>query len=345
MRLHFLLLEKTIKRCLIASSQCCKKGRVRSLSSLVLCFAILFLWTSIFPLSIKAETKSVSRTYAPPVELVPTLPESFGQVIYRVNAKSSKQLYIIGISHRGPFLGGDASTTLQTQSELYRIGEWLKRNKNLELLLPEGFFNCKVKVPAKHLAINVDDLSDESHLSVDDNTLKKKLSDHTCFVNAEMLLMKNLHMQAGQVEDRGLYDEVYSRLLRLGTIGKDSKKFLRASSDLRRLQKMRTAFILQKAPEVIDARFDLGDIHKRQALLTIGLNHLHEIIRYINKNEINIDPSFDGQDSYESRLNLIKEGFGITIIIPQVLASDRTVLEMTGLDRIHMASLQATDSP
>jgi hypothetical protein len=87
-------------------------------------------------------------------------------------------------------------------------------------------------------------------------------------------------------------------------------------------------------------------MQKKQALLTIGLNHLQEIIRSIHQNEINIDSPFAGQDNYVSELNLIKEGYGISVIIPQVLAADRTVLEMTGLDGIlHMASLQTTDEP
>jgi hypothetical protein len=345
MQLRLFLSQKIIKQGLsVIPSR--KRGSGHRLSSQFLHILTIFLWTSLLPLPVHAETNTVFQTDFPPADLVPALPASFGKIIYSFNAESPKQLYIIGISHRGSFSGNDAVTTIQTQSELYRIGEWLKRNRGLELLLPEGFFNGNTQVPVKHSAINVDDLPDESLLSLDDESLGKRLSDHSRFVNAEMLLMENLHMQAGQVEDRGLYDAVYNGLLRLGTMENDSQKYLLATSELRSLQKMRTAYILQKATEVIDARFSQGTMQKKQALLTIGLNHLQEIIRSIHQNEINIDSPFAGQDNYVSELNLIKEGYGISVIIPQVLAADRTVLEMTGLDGIlHMASLQTTDEP
>lgn len=311
---------------------------------LLLLFLPAFLgFSPLFALSsVHALTTPPLQTDSPMVDQIPSLPASFGKIVYRFNAKSHKQLYIVGISHRAPFLGSkDGRTTIQTQSELYRIGEWLRHNRGLDLLLPEGFFYSKKALPPKNLGIN-NDLPKKALLSLDDESLEKRLSDHTRFVNAEMLLMNNYRMQVGQVEDRGLYDEVYDGLFRIKAERDDSQDLSRAASEIDRLQKNRTAFILQKAPAVIDEKFAQGKIQNRHALLTIGLNHLQDIIRSINKNEINIDYSPAGLDKYAAPLNLIKEGFGIVIIIPQVLASDSAVMEMTGLDGILMAGLEVT---
>jgi hypothetical protein len=354
MQVQSFLQRKPFKQS-VAHIQSRMAGRALRSRFMVL-FFLAFFGVSPFPaLSVvHAQTKAVLHADLPPADPAAAFPASLGEIIYRFNPESRKQLYIVGISHRAPFVGGtDAVTTVQTQSELYRIGEWLRRNRGLDLLLPEGFFHPDRALSGNNFVINVD-LPIEGLLSLDDDVLAAKLSDRTRFVNAEMLLMKNFRMQVGQVEDRGLYNEVYDSLFRLKAGESDSQEYIQALFELDRLQKNRTAFILQKAPVVIDTTFTQGKIQKRQALLTIGLNHLQEIIRYINKNEINMDFFRAGQDKaelsrlpaqtklmplrykYASQLNLIKEGFGISIIVPRVLASDSMVMEMTGLAEMIM---------
>lgn len=65
------------------------------------------------------------------------MPAEYGDIIFRINPHSPKQLYIVGISHQDPNSGANNSTTVQTQMEIFRIGEWLKANRRLDLLLPE----------------------------------------------------------------------------------------------------------------------------------------------------------------------------------------------------------------
>lgn len=323
MRRQLFLLLKIVKQSLF--DPCLK--------FLLPCFLTFWVGGALFSPSANAETNLATQTNLPHAGQVRNIPESLGKIIYRVNAESPSQLYIVGISHRGTFSRECCPTTVKTQTEVYRIGEWLKQRKDLDLLLPEGFFRPKRGRSANKMATEVA-LQKESTPSLNDEVLKRRLSSHARFVNAEMLLMEDLHMQAGQVEDRDLYGEVYSGLRRLGRAQKDSEEYLQASSALHHLQKMRTAYILQKAPEVIDVRFTQGRIRKREALLTIGLNHLREIISYIKKDKIDLGSSPDGQEGHAARLNLIKEGFGITVIVPHVLAEDRAVLEMTGLDHL-----------
>ncbi len=95
------------------------------------------------------------------------------------------------------------------------------------------------------------------------------------------------------------------------------------------LQEVRTAQILQNIPDVIENEFLNGCIENRSALFTIGLNHIKDIFRYIQEDGIHITSptgSVDSPDFLRSSLNVLNEGYGITIIIPRTLANDRKLL-------------------
>jgi hypothetical protein len=65
--------------------------------------------------------------------------------------------------------------------------------------------------------------------------------------------------------------------------------------------------------------------------------HLHEIIRYLNENRIIIHaplPASNETKDYRSELNILKEHFGVSVILPKTLADDRKILEMNKLDQI-----------
>ncbi len=95
--------------------------------------------------------------------------------------------------------------------------------------------------------------------------------------------------------------------------------------------------MLQKIPEVVDAEFSQGNIKSKTAIFTVGLFHLHEIIRYLNQNRIIIHaPASASNPTHDvnSELNLSKEDFGVSVIIPKTLADDPKTLEMNQLDEI-----------
>ena len=95
--------------------------------------------------------------------------------------------------------------------------------------------------------------------------------------------------------------------------------------------------MLQKIPGVVNAEFQQGNIRSKRAIFTVGLFHLHEIIRYLNQNRIVIrapkSVSKTAKDD-DSELNLSKEDFGVSVIIPKTLAGDQKTLEINQLDEI-----------
>lgn len=266
----------------------------------------------------------------------PDLPTKYGEVIYRINEKSPKQLYIIGISHRDPENSVSAGNTVQTQAEIFRIGEWLNRNMHLELLLPEGYF--RRKGGSARSVVHVNDNLPVSRMN--NLLLFEKLADETRFVNAEMLLMEHFDMRASQVENRTIYNAVRGSLARL-----QADEFAKVSpaesiAELRYLQEIRTAMLMQEIPLAIENEILHGAIRNRSAMFTIGLNHLSDIIRYIDGEKIWINaPPYPAKqmENYNSELNLLKEGYGITVIIPRTLADDRRLLRLTNLDQILLA--------
>lgn len=267
------------------------------------------------------------------------IPVEYGEVIYRINAQSPKQLYIVGISHRDPGSGANNSTTVQTQMEIFRIGEWLKNNVHLNLLLPEGYFKGRetspATLPSASQARNSFPLRD-----LDNALLQEKLAADTPFTNAELLLMKHHSLQACQVEDRNIYEAVRSSLDRLKTAKAQPAEADGYLAELRYLQEIRTAHLLQNIPAVIEDEFRKGTIGNRTALFTIGLHHLKDIFRYIENEGIQITSPTGSDiqpDSEATRLNLLKTGYGITIILPRTLADNRKLLQLTDIERIFLA--------
>ena len=266
------------------------------------------------------------------------MPFEYGEVIYHTNTKSPKQLYIIGISHRDPDSGANNSTTVRTQMELFHIGEWLKNNRRLNLLLPEGYFNdCHPSnMPSAVQAIKALDVN-----SLDNGFLEEKLTAETPFMNAEMLLMEYRSFHACQVEDRSIYNAVRNSLGRLKN--SEGKPLESAANivELNYLQEIRTAQLLQNIPAVIENNLHRGLIGNRSALFTIGLSHIEDIIRYIENKSIFISSPADSTglpDVLESKLNLLHSGYGITIIIPRTLAEDHKLLQLTNINKIFIAN-------
>jgi hypothetical protein len=266
-----------------------------------------------------------------PVAEPAVLLAEYGEVIYQVNEDSPKQLYIIGISHRNPATGQNNSDTIRTQAEIFRIGEWLNRHRGLELLLPEGYFlkNSRVFQAAP-----------EPHEILFDNVLlHKKLADENHFVNAEMLLMEYFDMRASQVEDRNSYNAVRRSLKNLRVDEPDKLSPRQRLTELKFLQELRTAKLLQNIPDAIETELRNGTIRNSFAMFTIGLNHVTHIIRYLDENPFSIDAPEElaNLNDFNAELDLLKKGYGITIILPRTLANNAELLEAMNLNRIQLA--------
>jgi hypothetical protein len=261
----------------------------------------------------------------------------FGEIIYQHNEKSPSQLYIIGMSHRDSLTRRNGSQTSRVQAETYKIGEWLIHNKGLELLLPEGYFAGKgSKIENEILTVALGKKSD-CPAPVDLSTLEEILSDNQSFVNAEMLLRDNYpSLKIRQVEDLALYETARRRIGEL-IEQKNSCDYLLLRSELDYLQERRTAAILQRIPEIVNDESRQGNIRDRKAILTIGMSHIHAMIKYFDNNRITIYaplPNSNHHEDYVSKLNLLKEDFGISVIIPRTLADDQKILRLNKLEKV-----------
>jgi hypothetical protein len=235
----------------------------------------------------------------------PQIDAEYGEVIYRFNEKSPNQIFIIAISHRDSLTCLNGENTSRVQAEVYKIGDWLIHHQGLELLLPEGFFATTTGKTGKENRKILEKTSDCAELS-DLKVLEAKLSDNKTYVNAEMLLKGNHPLRLRQVEDKGLYDAVRNGQLKLVNCGEDDSRYSALKTELDYLQEKRTAAMLQKIPEIVEAEFRQGNIKSRKAIFTIGTSHLHKIIRYINETRIKIDApllALNGSKDYVAELH------------------------------------------
>jgi len=263
------------------------------------------------------------------------VPSQYGEVIYRFNEESPNQIFIIGLSHRDSLTCLNGDITSRVQAEVFKIGDWLIHNQGLELLLPEGFFkSTSTKIQTKNVSTAE---RENSCASYDMKALEKELSDNKVYVNAEMLLKETHPIRLRQVEDKPLYDAVRANILKLASSQAIACDYSVVNSELEYLQERRTAAMLQKIPEIVNDEFQQGNIRSRKAIFTVGLYHIHEIIRFLNENKIIIHapkPASIGIKDYTSELNLGKENFGITVILPSILTKDQKILEINKLNEI-----------
>ena len=270
------------------------------------------------------------------------VPSQYGEVIYRYNEESPNQVFVIGLSHRDSLTCLNGDITSRVQAEVFQIGDWLIHNQGLQLLLPEGFFkSTSTKIQKKN--INVE--RENRYVAHDMQALGKRLSDNKVYINAEMLLKETHSMRLRQVEDKVLYDAVRANILKLSTNG-IACDYPVVNSELEYLQERRTAAMLQKVPEIVNDEFQQGDIRNRKAIFTIGLYHIHEIIRFLNENKIIIrapKPASTGMKDYAAELNLQKENFGVSVILPRTLLEDKKILEINKLNEIvNQSRIQAS---
>ncbi len=261
------------------------------------------------------------------------IPAEYGEVIYRYKEKSPNQLFIIGMSHRDFISGLNGQNTCRVQAEVYKLGEWLIRNRGLELLLPEGFFKKIGQVAKDRPRTGVKNKVCDEPLDI--KVVEKQLADNTTFINAEMLLLRNYPLRVQQVEDQKWYDTISSFMRNLISNGSANENYF-VRPELDYMQERRTAVMLQKIPETIDAEYRQGGLKSRKALFTIGMSHLHKIIQYLDESKIRIycpAGNLDKNEDYVADLNLLREDFGVVIILPRTLANDPKILEINRLEK------------
>ena len=260
----------------------------------------------------------------------------YGVIVYQFNERSPDRLFIIGISHRDAVTFSNGNLTSKAQAETYMIADGLIHHEGVELLLPEGYFGEKGTngSPGSVWRRTRQATCDQSS---DVKILERRLSDDLTFINAEMLLTESHPLRVRKVEEETLYCTTRECLLDLITLGKTDVEAFFQRSRLDYLQERRAAAMLQNAPEIIEQEFQERSIKSKKAILTIGAAHIHQIMRYLEEGRINIPAPLSKSTSekdYISELTLLKENFGVFILLPKTLAQDREVLEVNRLGNI-----------
>lgn len=255
----------------------------------------------------------------------PAIPAEFGKVIYQKVGEGENHLYIILQSHRNADTGANHHNTVEVQSEIYRIGEWLVRHENVGLLLPEGYFNQQRQSNVERVS-----LSRSTGLSLDDSALKTILEDTSQLVNADRLLMESYGLRLQQVEDRELYHSIKDFLFRDHLGGFNEKQI----GVLSYMQEKRSAVMLQAVPGAIDREMRQGGIAQKKAIFTIGLAHVDELIRFLQEGKIDIYSPQLGKVVEKGGLKLLEEDYVVTIIMPKSLTEDREAVRIANLDRL-----------
>ena len=240
------------------------------------------------------------------------------------------------MAHRDSLTGLNVPKVLRVQAEVYKLGQWLIQNEHCELLLPEGFFATPATKTGKVQKRAADEKLSCPE-SIDLKALEEKLSDNRSFVNAELLLKGNYPLRLRQVEDVKFHRAVGEFIRKLVNCGNDNSEYLRVKSQLDYLQERRTAAMLQRIPEIIQAEFQQGNIKARKAIFTIGSSHLPRIIRYLAEDKVRIYSPLPGRgknEDYTADLNLKRENFGVSILLPRTLAGDQKTLKINGLDEM-----------
>ncbi len=253
-----------------------------------------------------------------------SLPSEYGQVIYQKNPEASKQIYVIGQSHRSAITGKNNRDIVKVQAEIFRIGEWLIQQKKVGMLLPEGFFQdvspSEAVYPQKIVREKVD---------LNGQALLASLSGAT-FINADMLLNANYNIPMGQVENEQLYRNIRQLL---GQTTRENDLLIR--SRIHGLQGERTAVMLQNIPDTVEAALSQGRISHPRAIFTIGLGHVGEIIDSLQQGSLPHpgDSEIDtGEYRTEVGLKLLDQGYGVTVIIPKTLAENEQMLRLVRLE-------------
>lgn len=258
-----------------------------------------------------------------------------GKVVFHKGGQAGKQIYILGQNHRSPVTGGNGDKTLQAQMEIYRIGEWLIRNRQVELLLPEGFFGASPQAESSRDLRNASAGGERPpRRSIDNAALRDDLGGSRPSANAAMLLKSRYGVRLSQAEDKGLYGAVADSIRQLtGQEGKISSELL---SRLSCFQERRTAAMLQKIPAVVEREFQAGSIRSKNAIFIIGMAHIAEIIQFLEEESIELTPAREELVRSEPcELELLKENYGVTVILPRSLAEDIEILRLTKLlDRV-----------
>mgnify|MGYP001585403256 CR=1 FL=1 len=280
-----------------------------------------FLGTLIGGIVIPSSGTSESRAFS----------QKYGEVVYQRDLHLPNHLYIVGQRHRIDHLkdafGEELFKTLKREStvikktplaqvEIYRIIEFLIKNKDLGLILQEGAFS---EDDYSSLLRELKESFGEERIrklkKIDDKNLEKVLGFEDFPFTGSQLVSLSYNIGIQGPESKQTYEFIIEITKKF--IGRDAT-LIRRINDY--MNELRSAAVLANSPVVIEREHKLGRIKNRKAAIVIGNHHLDELIRFIDGDRIFIEGAPEANlDKVEGKLNLREKGYGVTVIRPKSL--------------------------
>ena len=194
--------------------------------------------------------------------------------------------------------------------EIFRIGQFLAKYRNVYLILPEGIYN-EVDYHAKILKLK-DNLGDDYYemqrrvTSHDQSLLnffeRGMEKDHTFGAGSLLSVEPNMVLQGA--ESRICHEVALDSMKKDRLIAFDYFNMLREIN------------LLLNIPKVSLREYELGRIPNMNSMTIFGLNHINSLAAILHSGEINLS-SLEGVLNID--VNYTKNNFGFSVIIPNNL--------------------------
>ena len=204
---------------------------------------------------------------------------NYGEVIYSTGADLPNQVYIIAQVHTDPF-GRIHPIVPKVQLEIFRIGQFLAKYRNVYLILPEGRYN-EVDYYAKILKLK-DNFGDDycemqrrvtSHDQPLLKYIEKNIKKDPHMFDASTLISVEPNMVLQGAESRVCHEVALDSAMKHRPIAFDYFDMLREIN------------LLLNIPKVSLREYELGRIPNMNSMAIFGLNHINSLAGIVHSGE------------------------------------------------------------
>lgn len=273
--------------------------------------------------------------------------EHYGHVVFQIRHDAPNQIYIVGQLHEHPVTEDVNQETIQTQRDIYRIGEQLIKERELELIILEGLsaddsydaLNETLRKFGKILQRGnvIDAMKEDSKLERILNTkIKGDASEkerHLLQATAGYWLASTSNLRVAGAEDKDLHrlavqgTKLVMRTGRLvaqrveeARIGKYRLSQVTIVNPYDHINQLRTAYILHNTPLVIEREDAAKRISRKQAMVVIGVSHIPDCIEFVRDDYLKV-PAYPSSTvpPLDQPLGYVQAGYGVTVIMPRTI--------------------------
>lgn len=278
-------------------------------------------------------TTAAAREQTVPEQAYPPLFEPYGRIVFQIRPEAPHQLYIVGQIHATPLTNRIDPETIETQTEIYRIGQRLV--KDLDLVLLEGETANMVHT----------DHNDNRRMIRDDFQRHNFLNDIVTGKMLPKLMRTNVAKEkipaeqggywlavAYDLDIQGAEDEKLHKLaleyvklkVRTTRVAFDAMEVSDVEyitdNAFNHINQLRTVYILVNTPKVIEREYAAQRITRKNALVIIGANHIADCVQFVKDDHVRSTPPPESNaPPLNQPLGYAQAGYGVTVIMPRTI--------------------------